>query len=895
MIRALVTNARNGLAGSLVLRGEPGIGKSALLDTVSAELSAVQLVRVDGFESEASIPYAALHRLGLALKSHLGELPTRLQRALRVAWGLDDGPAPERFLVGLATLGLFAAAAVDEPLICVIDDAHWLDSESLDVLAFVARRLTAESSVLLFATRESPVTDVALAGVDTVELTGLDRHDAVQLLRTILPDDIDPYSATQIADATGGNPLALTDLARDLGVRQLTELTLKPDPVPIGHRLEAHYLRLTRDLPQEAQRWLVVAAAAAGGPAELVEHAARQLGLSSNCGDAAARAGLVTTGTAVQFRHPLVRSAVYGAEPASERRRIHAALAQQAGFLGLVDLKVWHEAESVVGIDADVADQLAQAADRAGRRGGSISQAGLLARAAQLSPTVGLRNERLLAAAEAAGSVGAAQLSRELLDRIDGGALSPVERGRLLVAECKWGLFVADPTMVAGGTARLLDAARHFGTAAPERESKALLQAFEHALVAEHQMRNTTLADLGRRIQAGAAAPDPYGVVLKALAAHVLAPYDEAVPLMRAALQTLSELDDELLPEFGFVGIAFTTALFDDRAGADYLLRLATIARDNGSLRTLDTVLWVRSLFEIGRGDPAAAGMFIEHVRELRRAIGYNAEHVINVAHLAWTGAPAGDVEAIGELTRSMGFGGVHHSAQAALAAREIAEGSYAAAFSRFEALMTRPFLQVTYLQLSDFVESAARSGHLEEARSVAARVQSMATANPSNKLSALDERCRALLTADDAADPHYLRSIELLSDGVAPVELGRAHLLYGEYLRRRRQRRRAREHLREAQSIFRRVAAPSFAARAESELRATGEHVADREILGGVELAPREAAVARMAADGATNADIAAQLFITANTVDYHLRKVFQKLGVTSRRQLNERFRTAR
>jgi DNA-binding CsgD family transcriptional regulator len=894
-LRSLVTAARNGLSGAVVVRGEPGIGKTALLSAATDALRGVRVVRIDGFEAETSIPYAGLQRVGAALQEYAGALSPRHAEALRVAWGLDDGPAPDRFLVGLAMLALCAAAGSDVPLVCVMDDAQWLDAESLGVLAFVARRLTAEATAFIFGTRDCDGGDIALAGVDELRLTGLDQRAAIELLAGVLPTGFDPFTAVQIAEATGGHPLALIDLGRELSLRQIHDLTLSSGHVPVGRRLEVHYLRQVREMPADVQQWLIIAASASDGRVELIEQCASQFELRTDCRELAARAQLVTAGGAVEFRHPLVRSAIYTATPGAERRRVHAALAERAGALGLVELEAWHAAESTTGRNAAVADRLNAVAERARRRGGLVSQSSLLARAAELTDDPRQRNERLLAAAEAAGSAGAAQLSREILGRVDPTHLDQVQRGRLLMAQAATAIFVADPAVVTTSTARLLEAADQLCDVDPDRECRALIQAFETSLVSERQMQGATLKDLGLRLESAAGtARSAAQAILQGLAAHVLMPYSEAAPLMRHALTTLMCLDDTTLPEFGFVGIAFAMALFDSAAAAQYLSRLASLARDAGALRALDTVLWVRSSFEVGRGDPATAAMFIEQVRELRRAIGYDAENVVNASYLAWTDVPTETVEAIGQLTLTMGFGGVHTMAEANLAVREIAGGSYAEAFARLEQLRARPFLHVSYLQLPDMVEAAVRSGHRDQGLRATAILTAMSDASPTPWLQGLAQRAQALLASDADAARHHEAAIAHLCDADTPADLGRAHLLYGEWLRRRKRRREAREHLHKAIDIFETIKAPMFADRALSELAATGEQISQREVVAGVPMTPREATVAKMAAAGATNADIAATLFVTANTVDYHLRKVFQKFGISSRRQLAERFNPA-
>lgn len=891
-LRSMVIGARNGMSGALVIRGEPGIGKTTLLSATIGATPDVRLIRIEGYEAEASIPYAGLQRLGIVLRQFESALSPRHARALHVAWGHDDGAAPDPFLVGLAMLALLASAGGQAPTLCVIDDAHWLDAESLSVLAFVARRLTAESTALIFAVRDSEQVDVALAGIESLYLEGLDQRAAVELLSRVLPAGFDPVSAVQIAAATGGHPLVLTDLGRDLSLRQINDLTLSNAPFPVTRRLESHYLRQVRRMSADVQTWLLITAIGAGGPRGLLERCAARLELSADCAEQAVRAGLVAVRDVVEFRHPLVRSAIYGASPAPERRRCHALLAEAAADLGLIELEAWHAAEAAVGADSGVAHRLQQVAESAGRRGALVSRSRLLTRAADLTAQPSQRNERYLTAAEAAGAGGAARLSQDLLDRIDAGQLDRVQRGRLLSVQAATAMFLADPAAVRRGTVRMLEAADFFRGADAHREQQALIQAFEHCLVVESGLQDTTLKKLGRRLECGAHSADGIArVVLEALSALVLLPYADSAPLARRALDALLTLDTATLPDFGFVGIAFAMALFDAASAETYLSRLATTAREAGALRTLDTVLWIRSSLDTGRGDPAAAALHIEQVRELRRAIGYQAENVVNSSYLAWTDESTETVDAIAALTSTMGFDGVSHAADAMLAVREVAEGRYGNAYSRLARLQGRPFLHVTNLELANLVEAAVRSGHREHARQAVAALDELAAVNAAPWLHGLNQRSHALLADDPVAPAHYEAAIDHLTRAAAPADLGRAHLLYGEWLRRKKRRRHAREQLRAAVVIFDRVEAIAFARRARSELSATGEQISTREVVAGVEMSPREATVARMAAAGETNADIAATLFITVNTVDYHLRKVFVKLGVSSRRQLRERF----
>lgn len=891
-LSALIGAARNGRGGALVVQGDPGIGKTALLDEATRGLNGSRVVRSDGYEAESAMPYATLQRIGTPFAAHLPALPQRQVAALRIAAGIDDGPPPDRYLVALGMLSLLAVAGEDEPLVCVIDDAHLVDPESLEVLAFVARRLRAESVALVFGTRPDARVEVAVAGVPTLELGGLDQLDATHLLNRSARTPVDPFLASRIAEETGGNPLALIDLGRGFTARQLSDSSIAPVPVPVGQRLESYYLGQLEAIPHDAQLWMQVAAAESTGDAALIAEAAARLGLPADAASEAERAGLAVVRDTVEFRHPLARSAVYNSMIAAERRRVHGALRDVAGELGREELAVWHAAAATVGTDAAVAERMESAADAAGGRGGTASRARLLTRAADLTPDGPARDGRLLAAAEAAAGAGAARLALDLLDRLDAERLDPVSLGRMLSLRALLALFVADPRGVTTGASVMLRAAELFHDIVPELEQRTLVRAFELALTAEWAMQDVTLDELGHRLAAGSAVADgPLSIALDALGAHMLRPYEEAVPKMRAVIDMLQEADDAQLLEIGHFGIAVTMALWDEAACVALLERTARAARDAGSLRVLDTVLWLLSLVELVRGDPAASARYVDQVRELRRAIGYDAEQVVNVSYLAWSGAPIELVEQIAEATLATGFAGAWTVAMTGLSIRSIAEGHYRDAFERLQPMIDRPFLQVTYQQLPDYVEAGVRSGNAKAVEAASDRLAHFAAVSGTPWIRGVSERCAALLAPDDLAEAHYQQAIEHLEQSTAPGDLGRARLVYGEWLRRAKRRREAREQLRIALEIFTRVGAPAFADRARRELESTGEHVTRHATGGADDLTPQESTIARLAASGHTNAEIGATLFISVNTVDYHLRKVFRKLGVTSRRQLSERF----
>ncbi|WP_255424317.1 LuxR C-terminal-related transcriptional regulator [Pengzhenrongella frigida] len=888
-VSSLIGGARNGRGGALLVRGDLGVGKTALLDQAIGNAGGMRLVRADGYEAESTMAYAALQRIGAPMAAHLQELPATQVAALRIAAGLDGGPPPDRYLVGLGMLSLLAAAGAAQPLVCVVDDAHLVDAESLEILAFVARRLKAESIALLLTTRHDARVDVAAAGLPRLDLGGLDPVSAVQLLDRSASGPLDPLIARQIAEETLGNPLALIDLGREFTARQLTDSWISPMPVPIGLRLETHYLGLVEEIPDVAQLWLRVAAAESSGNAIVIDRAASRLGVPAGAAAGAERARLASVHDTVTFRHPLVRAAVYHAMTAADRLRVHGALRDVADELGRPDLAVWHASAAAVGSDDAVAARVEQAADDAGARGGSASRARLLSRAADLTPAGPVRDGRLLAAAEASAAAGGARMALGLLDRLDATGLDPVGAGRARSLRVMLAMFVADPAGITGGAATLLRAADLFHGVAPELEQRALVRAFEMALTAEWAMEDLTLPELGRRLAEGVAVADgSHAVALRALSAHILLPYEEAVPSMRAAVEMLQTADDADLLDLGHFGIALTMALWDERACVELLERTAQVARAAGLLRVLDTTLWLLGLVELVRGDPAASGRYIEQVRDLRTAIGYDAEQVVNASYLAWAGAPTTQVELIAKGILATGFGGAWTVAMTGLSVRQLADGHYRDAFERLRPMVDTPFLQVSYQQLPELVEAGVRSGNSAAARSAADRLAVFAAASGTPWARGVAERAAALLAPDAEAEDRYVRAIEHLRRTTAPGELGRGHLLYGEWLRRVKRRREAREQLRLALAIFERVAAPAFADRARRELAATGEHVLRNEP-GDGGLTPQEATIAGMAANGQTNAEIGAALFISTNTVDYHLRKVFRKLAVTSRRQLAE------
>ncbi|WP_410876966.1 ATP-binding protein [Nocardia sp. A7] len=890
-LNEFIAAARNGLGHAVILRGEPGIGKSVLLESVIGSAHGFRILRSDGYEAEANLPYSGVQRLVGSLEVDGTQLPDPEREALGVALGISAGAVPDRFLVGRAVLGLLAIVGREAPVLCAVDDAQWLDRESLDALGFVARRLHAEAAVVVFAARADNDVDVRLGGVPVLSVEELARPAAIELLTYRFDGVLDPRVAADVVDEVGGNPLVLTDLARELTARQLTDSSFVPSPLGAGSRLEQFYRRALESLPDACREWILVAAAESTGDLKLVDRATALLDIDESAGEAADVAGLVVIDGAVRFRHPLVRAAVYGGATAAARRRVHGALARAAQASGLIDIEAWHAATATARPDAAVAQRLVDAAQRAARRGGLLAGASLLARAAELSEDPGLRDERLLAGAESAAAAGAARFAFDLTDRIQNPAgLAPVDAGRRLFVRASLAMFLGDPAAIPLASNQLTSAAELFHGHDSRREHLALLRAFHTGLTAERGVASGTFPEIGLRMQVAAADAEPsIRAVLLGLCGLILQPCGAAADAYRAALRMLAELDDRQALDFGVAGVVLTSALWDERARNDWLDRCERIAARAGALRELDALLWTRSLTDLDRGDVTAAGRAIARVRELRQAMGYPAEHVVNGAYLAWTGEPAAVVLQVAELNLAAGFGGAHTATINALAIRNLAEGHYHDAYALLAPYEADRFMQVTPHQLPEYIEAAARAGHTADAERVTVEFAAFADDIDSPWARGVAMRCHALIAPAKDAERLYLAAIAALTETDTPIDLFRAHLLYGEWLRRQRRRADSKIQLHTAAAGFIRQGAVAFADRAARELNAFGERVRDSGASATAGLTAQESEVAALAAAGHTNAEIAATMFLSANTVDYHLRKVFRKLGISSRRQLRE------
>jgi DNA-binding CsgD family transcriptional regulator len=892
----VLDRAAAGDSAVLVVRGEPGIGKTMVLDFAAgrASGSGFRVVRAWGVESEMELAFAGLHQLcGPLLGRRMEELPTPQRDALAVAFGLQEGPAPDRFLIGLAVLNLLAAAAENQPLACVVDDAQWLDRASAQCLAFAARRLLAEPIALLFAIRE-PVDDEELAALPGLTLTGLDSADAGTLLATAVGGRVDAEVRDRIVAETRGNPLALLQLSRGLGTARLAGGFWLPDSRPLAGRIEDSFYQEYQSLPRPTQRLLLTAAADPTGSMTLLWRAGELQGIPADAVAPAQAAELVDLGVQLRFRHPLARSAVYQTASASERREAHRALADATDPEADPDRRAWHRAHAAVGPDAEVADELERSAGRAQARGGLAAAAAFLQRAAVLTPDLAKRAERALAAAQANVRSGAFDSALKLLAMAEAGPLDELGRARadLLLAQLA---FASNRGNEASPL--LLRAARRLEPVDADLARETYLDALNAARFAGR------LASPGGRSQevaaAARAAPRPSypprasDLLLDGLAVTISEGHAAGAPVLQRALGAFDEgASAEAELRWLWPACVVAIHLWDSERWDRFSGRHVRLTRDAGALSELLNALSQRTYWLCFTGELAAAASLVQELQVVTEATGTRLAPYGSLILAALRGHEAemsllvttAKDEAV---ERGEGLG--ISLTDWATAAFNNGLGHYQDALAAAEeaSAYTADVSAAVNWGLVELIEAAVRCGLPERATDAVRRLSESTGATGTDWGLGVEARSRALVSEGGTADRLYLEAIERLGRTRMGAELARAHLVYGEWLRREERRTDARDQLRVAYEMFAGMGMEGFAERARRELLATGETVRKRVVETLTDLTAQEAQIAKLARDGHTNQEIGGQLFISPRTVEWHLGNVFAKLGISSRKDL--------
>jgi DNA-binding CsgD family transcriptional regulator len=882
---------RSGHSSVQVLRGEAGVGKTALLTYVADQASECRIARVAGVESEMELAFAGLHQLCAPMLDGLEALPGPQRDALRIAFGMQDGAAPDRFIVALAILSLLAGAAEVEPLVCLVDDVQWLDRASAQTLAFVARRLLAERIGIVFAVRE-PNDVNELSGLPELVVAGLADGDARSLLASAMPGRLDERVRDQIVAETRGNPLALLELPRGLTPAELAGGFGLPEARPLASRVEETFVQRVRTLPRETQRLLLVAAAEPVGDVSLLWRAAERLGIRGDAGKPAEEAALIDLGIRVRFRHPLVRSAAYRAADFRDRQDVHRALAKATDPDTDPDRRAWHRAQAASGPDEVVADELERSADRAQARGGAAAAAAFLARAAELTPDPAGRGKRAVAAAQAKFDAGASDAALELLATAELAPLDELQRARLerLRAEITFAR-----TRGGEAPALLFDAARRLEPldAAMARETH--LEAMVAAMYAGRLSDGPGVREAAEAARAAPAAPQPPSAIdllLDGLATRFSEGYAAGVPPLRTALDAFRGVEGLNARDARWLWLACRLAqdLWDDELWYELATRGLRVARDTGALRVLPTAATYRACLHVHAGAFAAASSLIEEADAIVEATGLAPLKLASLMLAAWRGNEAdtlGLLEAGVPQARARGEGMALGVADWTTALLYNGQGRYAEALAAAQRGCEQDDVGLFAWNLVELIEAGVRSGVTDAAADALDRLSARTQASGTDWALGIEAGSRALLSNGRAAEPLYREAVERLGRSRGVVHLARAQLLYGEWLRRENRRVDAREQLRAAFDRFDQIGVEGFTERARRELLATGETAPRRTEETRDVLTPQEAQIARMASDRQTNPEIGAKLFISPRTVEYHLRKVFTKLEISSRKEL--------
>ncbi len=883
----------DGASQVLVLRGEPGAGKSALLAYLRDQLEGWRVLSASGVESETNLAYSGLHQLLTPLiDNHLDRLHAPQRDALTTALGLASGSPPDQFLVGLATLSLLADAAEQQPQACLIDDGQWLDQASAQVFTFVARRLLAEPIALVCATRTGEETD-AMAGLPELLVPGLGDDEARRLLLSSVHGPVDTAVVDQIVTESHGNPLALLELPRTWQESDLAGGFGLPDSPTTAHKVERSYVRRVTELPAETQLLALAAAAEPLGDPVLLSRAAGLLGTDLTVAHPAVDAGLLQMGERITFAHPLARSATYHQASTEDRLQVHHALATSTDAQADPDRRAWHLARATVEPNPDIAAELERSADRAQRRGGLAAAAAFLTRAMELTPDLVNRSRRALDAAFAHVQAGAFDNARRLLAIANRG---PIEDGQRAKSELLGAQLILVSTRGNDAAGPLLAAARRLESLDVDLARETYMDAFTASLFGARLNELVDVRDVAAAARAAphARASDPRAADLLLDAFTALTDnYEQAVPVCRAAVRRLQS--DRRSPDaelrWFWHGTVLALELWDDEGAYRLSEHHTRVARSTGALSQLALALSSHTPLLVFRGDLSAGDFAVAEAESVQAVTGIQGAPYGALIVKAWRGLERETKEladaTVREATsRGEGIG---------VAVSEYAHAVLCNSLGQYEEAMTAALhatedsreLVAHNWSLSELIEAAVRSDQTDLAAQAHHRLARKARASSTNWGLGLEARARAMLSDSSDAEAPYRQALAHLERTGVRSELARTHLIYGEWLRRANRRVDARKELATAYESFNTMRMGAFAERAHEELLATGATVRKREVPAEDSMTPQEAHIARLARDGLSNMEIGAQLFISARTVEWHLRKVFRKLDIGSRHQL--------
>ena len=890
----MLAQARDGHSAVLVIRGEAGIGKTALLRYAARQASGLRVAQIAGVQAEMELPFAAIHRLCAPMLDRTDALPEPQRNALTVAFGVSSGRTPDRFLVALAVLSLLCAAADERPLLCLVDDAQWLDAASTQVLAFVARRLLADPVAIVFGVREA-LAGRTFDGLPEMAVGGLDEPDARALWSRAVPGQLHASVRDRLIAETRGSPLALLELARSMSAPERAGGYALPATGDVPTQVEQQYLRRVDALPEATRRLVLLAAADPLGDATLLWRAADLLSIAASAAAPAAAAGLLEIDDHVRFRHPLVRSAVYRAASPADRQRVHLALAEVSDPELDADRRVWHLADAASRPDEDIAVELQRSAGRAQARGGLAAAAAFLQRAVALTEDSPRRAERALAAARVSLQVGAFDTALALVATAEAEALDESQSAQ---ADLLRGHAAFASGHVSDAAPLLLKAARRLEALDAQVARETYLTAWGAAFVASQR---AALQEIGQAVQAlppRAGPKGPLDLLLEGLALLTNAGHASATPTLQRAARALADIPVQDVLRWGWMATAASNAVWDNDGALAIATRQVRLVRDAGALAELPLYLSALGLASAWVGDLAGAASAVAEADSVAAATGSRASPSAPLRLLALRGREAEASAAIAQTIERAADGAPGMVTYAHWAAAILYNGlgryEQAAAAARHSTSNTVE-RWVSVWALPELVEAAVRAGDTELARDALERLAETTQASANDVALGLEARARALLTDDAAAEQLYREAIDRLTRTRLRPELARARLLFGEWLCHERRLRDAREQLRAANDMFVAIGMEAFAERAQHALMAAGAKVPKQIIETGDQLTPQEEQIARLARDGFSNPQIGAQLFLSPRTVEWHLHKVFGKLGIDSRRGLDAALRQAR